>query len=53
MPDVGTHEQDIATFASRLIAFRDGKIVSDTRNAPADANAALAARRAETAEAAA
>ena len=42
---VVTHEQDISTFASRLLAFRDGEIVSDTRNAPADANAALAARR--------
>ncbi|MFO1317131.1 MAG: ABC transporter ATP-binding protein [Burkholderiales bacterium] len=46
---VVTHEQDIATFASRLIAFRDGRIVSDTRNAPADAGAALAQRRAEAA----
>ena len=46
---VVTHEPDIATFASRLIAFRDGRIVSDTRNAPADAAAALARRRAEAA----
>ena len=46
-----THEQDIAAFASRLIAFRDGKIVSDTRNTPADAAAALAQRRAEAAQA--
>ncbi|MFO1324926.1 MAG: ABC transporter ATP-binding protein [Burkholderiales bacterium] len=50
---VVTHEQDIAAFASRLIAFRDGKVLSDTRNAPADAARALAARRAETAGAAA
>ena len=36
-----THEHDIAAFASRLIAFRDGHVVSDTRNAPLDADAAL------------
>ncbi|MCC7327348.1 MAG: ABC transporter ATP-binding protein [Burkholderiales bacterium] len=46
---VVTHEQDIAAFASRRIVFRDGRIMSDTRNPPADATAALAARRAETA----
>ncbi|MEO6565872.1 MAG: ABC transporter ATP-binding protein [Casimicrobiaceae bacterium] len=44
-----THEHDVATFASRLLTFRDGKLVSDTRNPPADAAAALAARRAEDA----
>ena len=38
---VVTHEQDIATFAGRLLAFRDGKLVSDTRNAPNDAAVAL------------
>ncbi len=42
-----THEHDVATFASRRLAFRDGKLVSDTRNEPADAAAALAARRSE------
>ncbi len=42
-----THEHDVASFASRLLTFRDGKLVSDTRNPPADAAAALAARRAE------
>ena len=47
---VVTHEQDIATFASRRIVFRDGRITSDTRNLPADAAAELAARRVETAE---
>ena len=46
---VVTHEPDIAAFASRLIAFRDGRIVADTRNAPAAAAAALARRRAEAA----
>jgi putative ABC transport system ATP-binding protein len=50
---VVTHEQDIAAFASRLLAFRDGKLVSDVRRAPADAAAALLARRAEDTVAAA
>ncbi len=40
-----THEHDIATFASRLLAFRDGKVLSDTRNIPANARDLLAARR--------
>jgi len=42
-----THEHEVATFASRLLTFRDGKLVSDRRNPPADAAAALAVRRAE------
>jgi len=38
-----THERDIAAFASRVISFRDGKVVDDQRNArPADAQALLA-----------
>jgi putative ABC transport system ATP-binding protein len=37
-----THEHEIAAFASRLVAFRDGHVVSDTRNAPLDATSALA-----------
>jgi len=37
-----THEQDIATFASRVINFRDGRVVRDTTNArPADARSRL------------
>ena len=37
-----THERDIAAFASRIIGFRDGKVVDDQRNArPADAQALL------------
>jgi putative ABC transport system ATP-binding protein len=48
---VVTHENDIAAFASRLLAFRDGKLISDTRSVPADARAALAARTAQIAEA--
>ena len=42
---VVTHEQDIAAFASRLLAFRDGHLIGDTANAPADAAAMLAARQ--------
>ena len=44
-----THEHDIAAFATRLLAFRDGKLTSDTRNLASDAQAALAAREAEMA----
>ena len=29
-----THEPDIAAYASRIIAVRDGKILSDTPNTP-------------------
>ena len=37
-----THEHDVASFASRVISFRDGKVVDDQRNAqPADAQAML------------
>jgi putative ABC transport system ATP-binding protein len=37
-----THEHDIATFASRIVSFRDGHVVSDERAAqPADALAML------------
>jgi putative ABC transport system ATP-binding protein len=38
-----THEADIALFASRLIHFRDGRVVSDQPNPPQDAAAILAA----------
>ena len=37
-----THEHDVAAFASRMITFRDGHVVSDTRNEPLDADEALA-----------
>ncbi len=37
-----THEHEVAAFASRAIAFRDGQVVSDTRKAPKEADAALA-----------
>jgi putative ABC transport system ATP-binding protein len=38
-----THEHDIAAFASRLLSFRDGRLIADAPNTPGDA-AALAAR---------
>ena len=38
-----THEHDIAAFASRLVMFRDGRIVTDERQAPTSAAEALRA----------
>ena len=39
-----THEPDIATYASRVLVFRDGRLLSDERRPdPQDAAAALAA----------
>jgi putative ABC transport system ATP-binding protein len=43
-----THEHDIAEFASRIITFRDGHVVSDVANMPHDAQAELAQMDAET-----
>jgi putative ABC transport system ATP-binding protein len=37
-----THEADIAAYAKRLIRFLDGRVLSDTRQVPADAAAHLA-----------
>ncbi|MEC4723015.1 ABC transporter ATP-binding protein [Noviherbaspirillum sp. CPCC 100848] len=37
-----THEHDVAAFASRIIHFRDGAVISDEVNAPQDARAELA-----------
>jgi len=39
-----THEPDVAAYTSRMIHFRDGRIVKDERVAtPRDASAELAA----------
>lgn len=38
-----THESDIAAFASRIVTFRDGKIISDVKNTPANAQSQLTA----------
>jgi putative ABC transport system ATP-binding protein len=38
-----THEPDIATFAGRVLVFRDGRLLTDTSHEPQDAAAALAA----------
>lgn len=40
---VVTHERDIADFASRIITFRDGQVITDEKNAPQDAQVHLAA----------
>ena len=37
-----THEREIAEFASRIITFRDGQVVSDVAHNPEDAEAILA-----------
>ena len=38
-----THESDVATFASRLLLFRDGRLVGDLPQTPRDATAEIAA----------
>ena len=42
---VVTHEHDIAEYASRLLTFRDGRLMHDDANVPKDAAAAVAALR--------
>jgi putative ABC transport system ATP-binding protein len=44
-----THEAEVARFATRTLTFRDGKLVSDRRQAPADADDALAQATAQAA----
>ncbi len=48
-----THESDVATFASRLLLFRDGQLVGDQLQTPRDAVAEIAAFDARAAAAAA
>ena len=50
---VVTHEKDIAAFASRHLAFRDGRLTADAPNAPNDAAAVLAQQRRQAEPAAA
>jgi putative ABC transport system ATP-binding protein len=40
-----THDPDVADFAARTLRFRDGRLVSDARQPPRDAAAALAELR--------
>jgi putative ABC transport system ATP-binding protein len=40
---VVTHEPEVAAFASRVIRFRDGRVVADQRHVPRDAAAEFAA----------
>ncbi|MFG3592634.1 hypothetical protein [Bradyrhizobium sp. RDI18] len=40
---VVTHEPEVARFASRLVRFRDGRVLSDRLQRPADAAAELVA----------
>jgi putative ABC transport system ATP-binding protein len=44
---VVTHEQDVAEFASRVVRFRDGKVISDKEQIPRDAAASLRVLEAE------
>jgi len=37
-----THEPDIAEYAARVVVMRDGHVMSDTRQKPKDAAAAVA-----------
>jgi putative ABC transport system ATP-binding protein len=43
-----THESDIAAFASRIITFRDGQVISDVANVPRNAQEQLAALESHT-----
>jgi putative ABC transport system ATP-binding protein len=50
---VVTHEPDVARFASRVVRFLDGHLVSDDRQTPADAAGERARADAEPADVAA
>jgi putative ABC transport system ATP-binding protein len=50
---VVTHEPDVAAFASRVVRFRDGRVIGDETQTPRDARAALAAHDLEQQDAAA
>ncbi|CAN7399268.1 ABC transporter ATP-binding protein [Bosea sp. LjRoot90] len=39
-----THDAEVARHARRVVRFRDGHVIADTRQEPADARAALAAQ---------
>ena len=45
---VVTHEPDIVRYASRLVRFKDGRVLSDSRQKPADAAKELKALQKET-----
>jgi putative ABC transport system ATP-binding protein len=48
-----THEQDIAEYAARVVVMRDGHVLSDKRQTPRDAAAAVATMPSPDAEASA
>ncbi|HEV7323899.1 MAG TPA: ATP-binding cassette domain-containing protein, partial [Bosea sp. (in: a-proteobacteria)] len=43
-----THDAEVARHARRVVRFRDGHVIADVRQEPADARAALAAHDSAT-----